>query len=60
MEYFFKSTKGKPSNLKIFIYDQEFQLVYSGEFKEPNLKQTLSNCSLLFNIDNSGYFIKKS
>lgn len=56
---YFKKINGNPADLKVFVYDQEFQLVCSGWFRERKMKQVLNNCSLLFNIDNSGYFLRK-
>jgi len=52
----------KTLQIQIHIYDQELQLVFSGKYHpehKKHMRHKLSQCSLLFNIDNTGYFIKK-
>ena len=49
--------------LKFHVYDRKLQLVYTGRVK-PESKQlqqyNLEQCSLLFNINNTGYYLKNS
>ena len=62
MDYFLGNKGENPGTLQIHIYDQKLQLVYSGQYQpghRQKINHKLSQCSLLFNIDNTGYFIKK-
>ena len=49
--------------LNFHIYDRELQLVYTGrvqpESKQPQPNR-LKRCSLLFNLNNTGYYLKNS
>lgn len=61
MENFFGSDRSDSRTLKIHIYDRELQLIHSGKYYRKNqqkLKHQLNQCSLLFKINNTGYFLK--
>ena len=63
MDYYTGHCSSNKNTLHIHIYDRELQLVYSGQCQadhQKQMKHKLSQCSLLFNIDNIGYFIKKA
>ena len=49
------------SDLKVNVYDQQLELVYSGQFtegQESQVNQLLKDCSLLFDVNNTSYFLK--
>jgi len=55
-----KESGKSDSNLKIYIYDQELKLIRSGKFQPVKLEQVVTNCSLLFSINESSYYLSNS
>jgi hypothetical protein len=48
---------------KFHVYDRKLQLVYTGRIKPESKRPqpyNLEQCSLLFNINNTGYYLKNS
>ena len=45
----------------INVYDRQLQLVFSGQFKsgqEPQAQKLLQDCSLLFDLKNTRYYLQ--
>jgi len=62
MEYLLEKLSRNLEVLKIQVYNQKLQLIYSGQVakgQEPKAKSILDGCSLLFDIQDTGYFLKK-
>jgi hypothetical protein len=63
MDYLRSDRTGNDKPLQIHIYDRKLQLDFSGKYHPEHRKQMehkLSRCYLLFNVDNTGYFIRKA
>jgi hypothetical protein len=63
MEYILTKWGRGLKNLKIEIYNQKLQLIYSGQFdksQDSKMKRVLDGCSLLFDTHDTGYFLKKN
>ena len=62
MEYLLKKWSRNLEVLKIQVYNQKLQLIYSGQLnkgEEPQARSILDGCSLLFDIKDTSYFLKK-
>ena len=56
---FYKSNEAATRTTTVHIYNQQLQLIYSGQYHEHKLRKKLDRCSLLFNVDNNRYFLQK-
>ena len=57
----FRDTFRLGSVLKVNVYDRQLELIYSGQFtreQETQAQQLLKDCSLLFDVNNTSYFLK--
>jgi|GEM_PF-3373378 len=57
----FRDTFKLASVLKVNVYDRQLDLIYSGQFTKEQVqqaKQLLKDCSLLFDVNNTSYFLK--
>ena len=62
MEYFLGKSGPDVDSFQVEVYDQKLQLIYSGRLgkeQKSKIKSVLNGCSLLFNIHNTGYFLKQ-
>ena len=62
MDYFLSRWSDGLEKLKVQIYNQKLQLIYSGQInkgQDYKLKNVLDDCSLLFNTHDTSYFLKK-
>jgi len=47
--------------LKVNVYDRKLKLIYSGQFtegQEPQVEKLLKDCSLLFDVRNTSYYLR--
>lgn len=62
MEYLLSKWNQNLKVLKIQVYNQKLQLIYSGQLnrgEEPQAKSILDGCSLLFDTKDTSYFLRK-
>lgn len=57
----FRNTVGAWDVFNINVYDRKLQLVFSGQFREgqePQAQKLLQDCSLLFDVRNTSYYLR--
>ena len=63
MEYTFTGNGNNRKEVKVEVYNQKLQLIFRGQMftgKEPEFKGILNECSLLFDLQDTRYFLQKN